>query len=71
MASEMLWLGDGFNSGRTQIGQPVVLNGKTGVVVEGSDLTITVCWNAWYKRLLRTVLALVGRKCPWCGKYHS
>lgn len=42
---DMLWIGDGFSSGKDQIGRKINLNGKTGVVVSGTDMFISVKWD--------------------------
>ena len=50
--TEMLWTGDGFSTGRKQIGRRVNIDGRKGVVVDGSDLTITIRWDdGFFKRL--------------------
>ncbi len=37
-----LWVSDGFDSGKDQIGRPVNLDGQKGTVVDGTALTIDV-----------------------------
>ena len=67
-AEEMRWYGDGFNSGRDQVGRPVRVNGREGTVVDGSELFVTVCWSNWFKRLVRFLM--FQAPCPFCGRYH-
>jgi hypothetical protein len=43
MSDTFAWIGDGLGS--DQIGRSVEIEGKKGVVVEGTGLTITVRWN--------------------------
>ena len=54
MNDTFAWIGEGLGS--EQIGRSVDIQGKKGVVVEGTGLTITVRWNelpriSWWKRL--------------------
>lgn len=55
---EILWVGDGFSSARDQIGRRVNIDGKAGVVVEASELYITVEWDF-------SVVLLAYGKCLW------
>ena len=45
LREEMIWNGDGFSSGKDQIGKRVNINGKKGRVVDAMDLSITVEWD--------------------------
>lgn len=43
---KFIWVGDEMAAdGRNQIGRPVDINGKTGKVIAGDGLTITVQWE--------------------------
>jgi len=52
---KLLWTGDGFSLGEWQVGRPVEIGGRCGVVVSGDGLTITVewepRWKTWWRRL--------------------
>ena len=52
LTEEMIWIGDGFNSAKDQIGRRVNIDGRTGVVTHATELFITVKFDRW---------------CPWKG----
>lgn len=58
---EMVWIGDGFNSAKDQVGRRVSIDGRAGVVTAATDLFITVKFDKWWswKWLLR--------KLWWCN----
>ena len=51
----LIWLGDGFNKAKDQIGQPVHINNRHGVVVDATELTIVVDFEGMWHRLWRVV----------------
>ena len=67
-AEEMLWLGDGFNSGADQVGRFITKDGHKGVVISGTELTMRICWDSWLQKLLKLFFKA---PCPWCGRYHD
>ncbi len=43
---QMIWIGDGIRAdGHEQIGRRVEIDGRTGTVIDGDALTITVKWD--------------------------
>jgi hypothetical protein len=50
MTRELIWIGDGFNKAKDQIGKVVKAHGLRGVVVGAGELSITVKLHWWWPR---------------------